>query len=307
MRLLFRLLISVSVLIFTSCETTERIDDFPLRPSKLVLNSFFTGDSTWAFQISKSLSVLDNAEIKYVNNAVIELYRDGDMIQTIDTTDADGWYRYDHDLPETGVEYTVKATAPGFGSVLSASSYLPEIVEITGVTAIFDTLRGQQENVWYHGLAEVNMNIAFSDPPQMNNYYQLNVYTIDTSYYHEGDSIIKNTHYGSRDLTSTDPGVANSEEHNRSLLFHDEYFDGKDHILKVEFNEYDYQPEKMYKLRLISLTEDAFNYFRSINEYRRSREDPFAEPVEIYCNVENGFGVFSGMSVYETFYPMNEK
>lgn len=139
MKLLYRSAVLVFILFVSSCETTERIDDFPLRPSKLVLNSFFTSDSVWAFQISKSLSVLDNAQIKLIDNAVIELYRDGDMIQTIDTIDEDGWYRYDHDLPETGVEYTVKATSPGFGSVLSASSYLPEIVEITGVTAIFDT------------------------------------------------------------------------------------------------------------------------------------------------------------------------
>ena len=58
----------IAVLILSSCETTEKIDDFPLRPKKLVVNCYFAEDSAWNFQVSHSLSVLDNAERRLVTD-----------------------------------------------------------------------------------------------------------------------------------------------------------------------------------------------------------------------------------------------
>ena len=63
------IIIFIIIICCGACETTEKIDDFPLRPSKLVVNCFFESDSIWEFQVSKSLSVLDNADIKLINNA----------------------------------------------------------------------------------------------------------------------------------------------------------------------------------------------------------------------------------------------
>lgn len=38
------------------------------------------------------------------------------------------------------------------------------------------------------------------------------------------------------------------------------------------------------------------DYYRSINDYKRADGNPFAEPVVLYSNVENGLGVFSLMN-----------
>ena len=58
-----------------SCEKSESIVDFPIYPSKLVLNCVFNEDSLWRFQISKNLSVLDNSNIKLIDTAKIKLYK----------------------------------------------------------------------------------------------------------------------------------------------------------------------------------------------------------------------------------------
>ena len=67
------ILIGLTVLALTSCETTEKIDDFPLRPSKMVVNSFFTEGTDMKIQVSKSLSVLDNADLKLIDSATINV------------------------------------------------------------------------------------------------------------------------------------------------------------------------------------------------------------------------------------------
>jgi hypothetical protein len=49
---------------------------------------------------------------------------------------------------------------------------------------------------------------------------------------------------------------------------------------------------------LMSLSEDYFKYKLSLEKYQETAGDPFAQPVQVYSNVENGFGIFGGYSVY---------
>lgn len=99
--------IAIMVLSIHACETTEKIDDFPLRPSQLVLNCFFAEDSVWKFQVSNSLSVLDNAELSYVENAKIVLKKGSVLVDTITEQDEDGLYSMHDDLPESGELYSI--------------------------------------------------------------------------------------------------------------------------------------------------------------------------------------------------------
>ena len=104
----------LTTLLVSSCETTEKIDDFPLRPSKLVVNSFFSADSLWEIQVSKSLSVLDNADLLKVNNASIDIYKNSELIDTIRGPGTDGWYRSGLYLPEAGENYSIEVSTPDF-------------------------------------------------------------------------------------------------------------------------------------------------------------------------------------------------
>lgn len=294
----------ILILLVSSCETTERIDDFPLRPSKLVLNSLFTADSMWTFQVSKSLSVLDNAEIKLIDNALIEIYQDDNLIESVTQQDSDKWYRSVSTTPQAGIDYTVKVTAPGFGSTLIADSYVPQFVPVTEVEALIDTSNvGGDE--WYYGSASAKMKISFSDPAAKDNYYQLSVIAVDTTEYFYNEEWIKENYYSSRYLSSDDPAISNADgDYYSTLLFYDEYFNGKDYILEVEFEEWEYIPNRSYIIRLTSLSEESFNYFRSVMTYNNSQHDPFAEPVEIFSNIENGFGIFAGFSMSEKVYTL---
>lgn len=46
------------------------------------------------------------------------------------------------------------------------------------------------------------------------------------------------------------------------------------------------------RIRVTSLSRDAFLYYRSLEQYREADGNPFAEPVTVHSNIENGYGIF---------------
>ncbi len=60
-RILF--FIFIVILFLLACEKTEDIVDFPIKTPELVVNAMFTPGTNFEFQVSKSLSVLDNADL----------------------------------------------------------------------------------------------------------------------------------------------------------------------------------------------------------------------------------------------------
>ncbi len=104
----------VSFFYIYSCETTERIDDFPLRPSKMVVNCMFTEDLSWEIQVSKSLSVLDNAGLEFIENASIKIFNESEQVESIDSPDSDNWYRSPDNTPIAGNEYSIEVSSPDF-------------------------------------------------------------------------------------------------------------------------------------------------------------------------------------------------
>ena len=168
---------------FVACETTEKIDDFPLRPSQLVVNCFFSEGNIWEFQVSKSLSVLDNADLKYIDNATIKLFRDDLLIETLVDQDPDGLYRSDNNLPEADQKYSIEVSSPDFEKVLLSEEFVPQEVPISDVSIIikdssFYEWVDYEGRVYYDGNVEGSFNILFSDPGGAENYYSLSVFYI---------------------------------------------------------------------------------------------------------------------------------
>ncbi len=44
------------------------------------------------------------------------------------------------------------------------------------------------------------------------------------------------------------------------------------------------------------MNRSGYLYRRSIDDYENAQGDPFAEPVQVYSNIENGYGIFAGFS-----------
>ena len=295
--------ILISVFAFTACETTEKIDDFPLRPSQLVVNCFFTEGGVWEFQVSKSLSVLDNAPIKLIENATIKLFKDSELVQTISEPDADSWYRYADNLPETGHVYSIEVSAPDF-NVLRANEITPNAVPVSNVSAVIrDSFFYESKYGHFGGNVEGSFNILISDPVENENYYQLSIYYYDTVYYNSQDSLEFEVNKTNLTISTDDPSAEDSDGYNIILLVSDNIFNGQDYELDVDFNEWNAKKGREYLIELTTLNRSGYLYKRSIKEYTSSMNDPFAEPVKIFCNIENGYGIFSGYTT--EIYPVS--
>ena len=298
--------ILISIFVLTACETTEKIDDFPLRPSQLVVNCFFTEGGVWEFQVSKSLSVLDNAQIKLIENATIKLFKDSELIDTISEPDADFWYRSESNLPETGHVYSIEVTAPDF-DVLRANEITPKGVPVSNVSAVIrDSFFHESHydgRVRYYGNVEGSFNILFSDPGGIENYYQLSIYYYDTVYYNQEDSLEFEVNKTNLTISTDDPSVEEDGGYNINLLISDNVFDGQDYKLDVDFREWSALKGRQYLIELTTINRSGYLYKRSIKEYSSAVNDPFAEPVKIFCNIENGYGIFSGYAT--EIYPVS--
>src|SRR5688572_16139599 len=96
---------------------------------KLVINALFNPDSVWTIHVSKSLPVLTPTEVPSVNNATIQLYEDGTLVEEL-FYGTDGMYTSTQ-KPKEGKLYTIKASTPGLPAVQASEILSPAKVEIT--------------------------------------------------------------------------------------------------------------------------------------------------------------------------------
>lgn len=292
-----------------SCETTEKIDDFPLRPSKMVVNSYLSPDTTWQFQVSKSLSVLDNAEIRMLDSAQIKIFHGNELLTTITDPDPDGWFRYPDHYPESGETYSIEVTSPYFEETLRAKETVPESIRPEEIRLIikdssFHEWTDYRDIRMVDGHIEATAEIQLSDPETEENYYELSMFTLDTIYLDE-DSLSMEVHMDNIYLSSNDNSVEGDGDRGRHLLIKDDLFDGQTYRIKVDFSDWGIPRNQIYFIELKSLTRASYLYKLTNYAYQNAMNDPFAEPVQVFCNIENGYGIFAGFSSSYGFVQLN--
>jgi hypothetical protein len=272
-----------------ACEKSEKIEDFPLYPPKLVVNSYLHADSTLSIHLSKSLSVLDNAELKNVDDASIDLYEDNSYLATLNTSDGDGNYLYNHIL-KPGSEYSIEAKSTKLGTA-KANTMVPKKVTIKEYEiSTFDN------DDWGK---EYKFSITFDDLPELGDYYMLGIAVIKVDSFIAGTDTIVEEYHSSNVYLSSSSNPASDEIVGGTIFFKDEFFNGKTYTIDVNAA---YVDDYAYKLKLIAelytLSEANYKYRKSLAKFYDSSGNPFAEPVQVFNNIEGGYGIFGGQNVH---------
>ena len=124
------------ILLFTVIITAiscEKIIPFSsdITESKLVVNSLFDNTQRWNIHVSKSLSVIDNAELSGVENASVIISDSvGNIIETL-LHDSGGFYT-GGTIPQTNNTYRIDVSANNFTSVYALET-LPKNIAILAV------------------------------------------------------------------------------------------------------------------------------------------------------------------------------
>ena len=281
--------------VLCSCEKVIPFTGDVTQP-KLVVNSLFDAENPWNVNVSQSLSVIDTGTLSYVENAVVLIKDNQDNI--VETLYYDSNWSYSGNLyPQVGQEYRVEVTADGFTPV-SAVNNLPSPITIPNVDTATTTINNEQR---------FEMSVTINDPAGVSNYYLISVHAggwfdeeiwngsfweFDSSFYDFAVPILVN-----------DPIFENygSDRWENKGIFTDFSFDGQSRTIDIaigiddlgeKFSDLDF-----LEVRIFNITEAAYLYNKSYDLYQNASGNPFAQPVQVYSNITEGFGLFAGQQL----------
>jgi len=300
------------VILALGCEKEIKIKDKSFKP-QLVANCIIDTDNMFSVLVCQSTRITDTA-VTLVGNATVELWLGNIFLENLPYS-GDGYYKSSINKPIPGKAYQLKLSAPGFTDIIAFDT-IPKPVEVNDATYIFNFKSDGNED------SNADMFIEFTDPVNEKNYYELIFYTKKVTYdsWDLNDTVTIIQNYN--EFTTDDPilkAEGDMAYKPTSIFFSDELFNGKSQ--KMVFNiytygggfyygvtDFDHGADKIAELRSISFS--YYQYLKkwtrhlynqginlSIGDSQELRDFLFTgEPVNMYSNVQNGYGIFAGYS-----------
>lgn len=279
----------MGILVLVSCEKVIDIS-IPDKDRKMVVNGLVESGKPVRIHLSRSRSVLESDSLLAIAGAEVALYSGNSLIGTLQEVSG-GYYTLPGFLPLTGETYRLTAARSGMSGV-EATAVLPPVVPILSVDTL--TITGE----W--GQQEMRLSVKFNDPAGQHNIY---AFGADVTY-KEIDYITMQ--YTGRLVTQTSYLYGNDDRFLKSesinfegkLYFEDLLFDGLPKTVEFGISDYAYYESDTVwlQVRMHQIDPSYYRYILSYNAYQDAHGNPFSEPVQVYTNVVNGFGIFAGSS-----------
>tara|TARA_B110000858_G_scaffold34827_1_gene38930 strand:+ start:573 stop:1478 length:906 start_codon:yes stop_codon:yes gene_type:complete len=291
-------LVLIIALTYISCEKVIPFEGDVTIP-KLVINSIFESDSTFKVHVSSSRSVIETDSFQNITDAIVNIKDgNGNIVETLNHQE-NGFY-VGQTFPQENQIYKLEVNHSNYSNIRGYDS-LPSPITINSVdtSSIVDPINGDR--------LQITMN--FNDPESSQNYYLVETYSVNE--YLE----IKDLDTTNYDLDTTKQYMVLTDEvfqnggspWREQGLFNDLLFNGQNKSLEIEIpyynetgNEIGYQwSYKTLSLRLYlhNISKSYYYYRTSLELYQSASGNPFAQPVQVYSNIENGFGVFAGSQI----------
>ncbi len=293
----------------------EPIDiSVPNEEKKIVLNGFLTADSSVRIHLSKSIGILEtNKQIEFLKNANVQLYENGNFIEQLQY-DTNGYY-VGNTLPQINGNYKITANASPLNPVDAETKILPAPAPFEfqvhpkieeRVQTWYNEETGQPFDTTIKHLGELEVELSINDPANENNIYFLTFTIFADRYEHfppdfepvfmgkdelclnyDSENLPWENWYYSRDL--------------EGCVFSDNLFNGSVYKIKTRiFSEQYSETEELIDtvfINLYSVNEDFFQYVTSYSKYEDAYGNPLSEPVNVFSNINGGFGIFSGFAI----------
>jgi Domain of unknown function (DUF4249) len=280
--------ICIGAFIFFGCRTEVDID-LPLNKRSLVVNSLNNPDSVWKVMLSYSRHVLDRKFPGIPPKATVTIHDPItkaiiDELKLASDTLA-GFIGKTKPVAEK--EYLVRVAAPNY-TTAEANCYIPAHVPIDKV--VVDSI-GFPTQDW-----KLRVRIFFKDPPARKNFYRLTFR--GESYFLTGpDRNNLDTAWYVRPISFEvdDPEIASDGNYRIEQILADTFFNGEHYVISVRIQgQFVFQPGASIEAVLTSMSEPYYKYLTTYNLQQSTQGDPFAQPVQVYNNIQNGFGIFAG-------------
>lgn len=285
--------------VLSSCEKTEKVDNFPKHTSLMVANCFFSPDTPFIFKLSKSLSPIDNAPFKAQSSpsAYIKIFENNVFFDSFRVDNSSNPSFKGTKIPEANNTYRFECHYPGFKTIY-AEDFLPDTLALIKASGYYTVKHSYDTNdTLLTGEFSTNINLDFNAVKTVN---QNLIITITGNIvkrplgsiggYYSYNSML----YNVQDLNSN-----NQSEFINSQLF----VNNPDGIKKLNIkwdNPYSRLhksgPSFDYTITVITCSNAAFEYLKRQSLQIENFNDPFSQPTPISNNILNGYGIFGGIN-----------
>lgn len=275
---------SLILLLFASC---EKVIDYkiPEEPSKITIDAkIAAGDSLFAL-ISTSVYSMSNEEPILDSNFDVRLYEDGNFIEKLEYAENQAGYYYAGFYrsiykPSAGHSYKVMVNRNGYEQAFGETR-IPEPIKIT--SASLDTTA-------YEG----HIKVTFQDPSGEGDYYKFTL-ALKNGVSYQGDLFF--TTYDPTMEIFTDQGDFLEDDQSKSgyvAFLSDRYFDGQQKTITCDVSYYGNEQNTSEVIITVShITEDYYKNEKT-KAAQSQGDEIFSEPVQIYSNIINGYGIVAG-------------
>jgi hypothetical protein len=291
------LVVFVAILITTSCKKIVQ-SEFPDIEQTPVVNSILMEDSVIKINVSLS-GKLDANDLTFVENAIVSLYVDGILTETI-TNGTQGMY-ISSIIAETDKKYYCTVDIPNYNR-LTCSCIIPEKTKIIEIS---------HENLAYideEGTIFPSITLKFRNNPDTLLYYEVIIKVLKyDSYFDENNSLCEKSAYFNAPLVGIeDPVIIN--EGLPIAVFSNKTISDSEYSMTLNYSTMgtSWNLSHLYPIivELRSVNFDYYKYAQALYLYEEQIDNESIDgriiPLSIYSNVEGGFGIFTGYSTYAT-------
>ncbi|MBP5536008.1 MAG: DUF4249 domain-containing protein [Bacteroidales bacterium] len=284
--------------LFASCEKVVEFDTTASK-AKPVLNAIPSAGKTLFVNYGNTRFFLDDNNEHPISNADITITVNNTTLHPTGNSHCN--YFFDYQLQEDD-RLQIAITNPD-GSRVSSSTYVPRLPRIDSVVSYIDTTQ-----VFNVGIIQFNLHDYAGYPEYYHfavqqrdsgcryNEWTKKYDTVDTTYY---------TYFLCYTPQFTDPSVSQSEALGgyfySDLLATDQLADGQtvnaNFLLMLLIDTNEVQPFlHQYTMIVESVTPDRFRYLKDVAT-ATSLTTVFAEPSQVYSNVDGALGIFAGAAI----------
>lgn len=285
----------------TSCSLIVDVNVTDDNANRLVTNALQTPDSVWDVHLTRSNYILSPLGRNFfpVDFAKVHIEGSDGTSEELELAGSQTGRFKGHSYPKPGQSYRITVTPTGLDGV-TAEMKMPSTIPIIDLEWDSAAMNSQSSHYEYYGY--VPLRITFTDPPEEKNFYGLQTY-----YYYarhipsqNGQQELRDTVVVEGIIYNIDPNIATKNEN--VSRFTDESFPGKTYTANCvsRYGPYIFNRDDLLwiDVRLVTMSEGFYKYVETIDLGNRVAGDPFAQPVPVYSNVSNGFGIFGGV-VYD--------
>jgi hypothetical protein len=254
----------------------------PLPEEILVTHAFLNiDDNQLALWVSGTENILNNSfEQKQLEGAQVTLSDDKNNVFSLDLSDTNIFEYEVNSIDSQASEISITTEAPNFENNATALQQVPSKTVLKSLEFFEDgglDTEGDERSA---------IEIVFDDPPGVENFYEVFI------------SINNSTDPNFEDLRSTytnsnDPIVTKGHDY-YAVIFDDSTFDGQTKNLNLSLYPIS---ESNAKDRIFitwrNISKDYFRFTKTYKAFDEQEDNPFATPVQIFSNFENGHGIFS--------------